>query len=410
MRWTIVGDLGKIRRRTDTGTFFLDFRPYGRLYQHRGIPITDETTALRLLEQIRGKVADGRTLDEVLAQYLPEESKPNLVLTRVERWLQVKRREVEAGDRSPTYLRELERYAKPGGYFSWWAGTTIFDVDYGALEDWSLWLADRGLSPKTRRNVLGAFRSFLGWLKRRREIRDLPEVPLPRVDEYEPRVLSIEDQDAILDAIPEAKRGIFIALAYLGLRPSEARALDAADYRDGWLTVDKAVKGTALSAPIRGTKTGRSKRLPVPEILADWIARYVPAESRLQRAPLFVNPRTKDRWSHWALRDRWVRAAKSIGLEGVRLYEGTKHTMATDAVRRGVTERELQAFLGHADPRSTRRYARMSREALIHVLRPSRGDDDLSRVCPAVDSPPRNPAKRRANVASPTGLEPVLPP
>ena len=410
MRWTIVGDLGKIRWRPDTGTYFLDFRPYGRLYGHHGIPITDEGTARRLLEQIRGRVAEGRPLEEVLARYLPEDAKPNLVPTRIERWLEVKRREVEAGDRSPTYLRELERYAKPDGYFSWWVGHTIFEIDYGALEDWSLWLADRGLSGKTRRNALGAFRSFAGWLKRRGDLRELPEFPLPRVDEYEPRVLSIEDQDAILDAIPEGDRGIFLALAYLGLRPGEGRALDAADYRDRWLTVDKAVKGASASAPIRGTKTGRGKTLPVPDVLADWIARHVPRDSRLRGAPLFVNPRTGRRWSHWVLRDRWVRAASSIGIEGARLYEGTKHTMATDAVRRGVSERALSEFLGHRDVRSTRRYARMSREAFIHVLRPSHGDDDLSRTCPAVDSPPRNRAEMHGRMVSPTGLEPVLPP
>ena len=166
-RWSIVGDLGKIRRRPDTGTFFLDFRPYGRLYRHRGIPINNEGTARRLLEQIRGKVAEGRHLDDVLAEYLPAEAKPNLVGVRVERWLEVKRREVDAGDRSPTYLRELVRYARPEGHFSWWVGCSIFEIDYGGLEDWSLWLADRGLSAKSRRNVLGAFRSFMGWLRRR---------------------------------------------------------------------------------------------------------------------------------------------------------------------------------------------------------------------------------------------------
>ena len=69
------------------------------------------------------------------------------------------------------------------------------------------------------------------------------------------------------------------------------------------------------------------------------------------------------------LRDRWIRAAKSVGIERVRLYEGTKHTMATDAVRRGVPERALQTFLGHSDARSTRRYARMSEETLVSVLR-----------------------------------------
>ena len=40
-------------------------------------------------------------------------------------------------------------------------------ITYGTLEDWSLWLADRDQSPKSRRLYLGYFRSFMGWLHRR---------------------------------------------------------------------------------------------------------------------------------------------------------------------------------------------------------------------------------------------------
>ena len=123
-------------------------------------------------------------------------------------------------------------------------------------------------------------------------------------------------------------------------------------------------------------------------------------------APLFVNPRTGRRWTHCVLRDQWIRAAESVGLEGVRLYEGTKHTMATDAVRRGVSERALQAFLGHRDARSTRRYARLSDEALVTVLRPR----SLSPACRQPIEAPAKSLKGLGAVASPTGIEPVLPP
>jgi integrase len=313
----------------------------------------------------------------------------------------VKGREVEAGDRSPTYLRELRRYDRPEGEFSFFKGYSIHGLGYAAIEDWSLWLADRGLSAKTRRNVMGAFRSFLGWLHRRSAIASIPEFLFPAADEHHPRILSIEDQDRILEAIPAPERGIFLALARLGLRPGEARALDVADYRDGWLIVDKAVKGSQVSAPIRGTKTRRAKRIPAGEDLVEWIASYVDTRGRLAKAPLFINPRTGRRWSHWALRDRWIRAAESVGIADVRLYEGTKHTMATDAVRRGVSERALQTFLGHSDARSTRRYARMSEEALVSVLRPSKKDVvDLSLTCRSSEIVVRKSPKARGNVAS----------
>ncbi|MCP5057873.1 MAG: tyrosine-type recombinase/integrase [bacterium] len=415
VRFELVGKLGRVRsrkRRSGEKTYFLDLRPYGRVWAHRGIPIRDEATAQRLLEQIRGKLADGRALDEVLAAYLPEDAKPNLVATHLPRWLEIKRREVAAQDLSPTYHRELVRYARKDGEFSFLNAYSIHEISYAVLEDWSLWLADRGLAAKTRRNVMGGFRSFMGWLIKRGLIREIPEFPLPRVDEHEPRVLSIHDQDAILEAIPDYERGIFLALAHLGLRPGEARALDVADFRDGWLTVDKAAKGPGPEAEIRGTKTGKAKRLPTGGAVADWIVRNVDARDRLTQTPLFRNPRTGRRWSHWALRDRWIRAGKAVGIHDVRLYEGTKHTMATDAVRRGVSERALQTFLGHSDARSTRRYARMSEEAMISVLRDpgANGSSGLSPTCRPPDSGLAKLVELRRKVASPTGLEPVLPP
>ena len=386
MRWDIVGDLGKIRRRKDTGTYFLDFRPHGRLYRHRGIPISDERTAYRLLEQIRGKVAEGRHLQDVLAEYMPEDSKPNLVKTRLGPWLQMKEQQVAAGDRSPTYLRELNRYAREDGHFSWWWGRSIHEIKFATVEDWSLWLAERGLSPKSRSNVMGAFRSFVVWLHRRGEIREVPEFPWPKGPEYQPRVLSAEAQGELLHAIPEDARGIFLAMALMGIRPGEARAAQIGDYRDGWLDIDKAIKGNRIDAPVRGTKSGKPKRLPVPDLLAEWLEEFVPADPELREEPLFVNPNTGRAWAPTSMRRCWEAACTEVGIEGISIYEGCKHSFATDAVARGVQERHLQAFLGHADVRSTRRYARLADAALVDVLPGARRqppDADLSRTCPA---------------------------
>jgi len=366
-----MGSRGAVRQRRDDGRWYVDFGPRRRvwsLYEDgERIPL-DENLANRLLEAIRSRASDVG-LDAALAHYLPAESEQNRVLVRLGAWLDAKRREKAAGDRSPTYVRELERYARPGGEFSWWAGQSVHGITFGQLEDWSYWLADRGLGAKSRRNVLGAFRAFLGWLHQRGEIREMPRrFPWPKVSERAPRVLSAEAQAAVLGRVAEDERGVFYALALMGLRPGEARALEARDYRDGWLLVDKAAKGAAASAPVRGTKSGRAKRLPVPRVLREWIeSRSSPGE-RLSDRPLFANPRTGRAWSHWALRDRWVAAARAAGLEGVGLYEGTKHSFATDAAARGVPERSLQAFLGHRDVRSTRRYAQMADGALLDVL------------------------------------------
>ena len=84
--------------------------------------------------------------------------------------------------------------------------------------------------------------------------------------------------------------------------------------------------------------------------------------------------RPQRRWSGTSLRRTWMQACDTVGFK-VGLYVGAKHTFATDAAARGVPERALQVFLGHADVRSARRYARMGSEALLEVLRPVRGAD-----------------------------------
>lgn len=76
--------------------------------------------------------------------------------------------------------------------------------------------------------------------------------------------------------------------------------------------------------------------------------------------------------AHKALQARWTAALEAAGMPDISLYEGTKHSFATDAIRRGVPERHLQTFLGHASIESTRRYARLADNALLEVLRPSK--------------------------------------
>ena len=103
------------------------------------------------------------------------------------------------------------------------------------------------------------------------------------------------------------------------------------------------------------------------------------------------------------VRDVWKRATTSVGLGDVRLYEGTKHTMATDAIRRGVSERALQTFLGHRDVRSTQRYARMPEHAIISVLGSRVGGLSVAQ------NPSEKANQNRDVLVVPTGVEPVSP-
>jgi len=250
---------------------------------------------------------------------------------------------------------------------AFWGSRSFHEIDFPGLQAWAAWLSkSRGLSPKTRFNVMAALHSFLGWLRKMGELHSLPVFPWPRVREHAPRLLSPEAQARVLKAIPEDRRGIFFALALLGARPSETVRLRAADYDPGdpgWITFPK-------------TKNGQTKRLPVPDELAAWLDEHGTREARLKALPLFPLPyvgrgrRPTGPWNGTCLRREWHAACARVGVRA-KLYEGTKHSRATDLLRQKVDERTLQVLLGHRDAKSTRRYARLANQALVDALRPT---------------------------------------
>ena len=75
----------------------------------------------------------------------------------------------------------------------------------------------------------------------------------------------------------------------------------------------------------------------------------------------------------------WERASvNALGRKIAPLYEGTRHTFATLALGRGAALYHVQKFLGHTDPRTTERYAKLADHGLVSVLstvsRPSLGE------------------------------------
>ncbi len=84
--------------------------------------------------------------------------------------------------------------------------------------------------------------------------------------------------------------------------------------------MSKARKGDRLDSPIRSTKTGKVKRVPVPLVLQEWIAEHVEREGRLRAEPLFTVPwngrgiRPRGRWSGTSLRRTWIEASEKVGV------------------------------------------------------------------------------------------------
>lgn len=145
-------------------------------------------------------------------------------------------------------------------------------------------------------------------------------------------------------------------LAELGLRVGEALALDLADFRHnrGHRTVRVAGKG------------GKYRELPIPAPLARDVDAYLADRAALAGVPVedltgpaFVTA-TGQRVTQPAVFRLVRRIARAAGLPGADKLSphSLRHTVATAALDAGAPLRDVQDMLGHADPRTTRRYDR----------------------------------------------------
>ena len=99
-----------------------------------------------------------------------------------------------------------------------------------------------------------------------------------------------------------------------------------------------------------------------------WIEKWVPRERRLKGVLLFTNPNTGGPWSETSLKRAWYRACTEVGIE-VSLYNGTKHSTATDLRHQGVPLDVIQRLCGHRDSRSTEVYAKLADQTLVEAIR-----------------------------------------
>jgi len=341
------------------------------------IPLSSREIAESVLAQIRGEIQAGKTEWAAVAPYLPRAL--STIDKVVERWCEELRHRVEAKEIAPRTLKRIESYAKLDGHFSWLYEFSVFEITPGHLSDWNLWLMQRGLHQNTRKHVVETMRTLFRWLYARGELEAVPRFPTVGKRKHVPNVIAPDEQERVLAAIPEAERGIYIMAAEEVFRPGELRALNISDYdfKKRTVTLQYAMDSDTNAAQRKATKEEDVRVRRVTDRIATWIEANVPPQERLMgNRPLFVNPDSRSapngRYNAQALRLGWKRAAKSVGLEHVGMYEGTKHSTLTEGRRRGLPLDQLQKAAGHKDARSTEIYAELAQEQATRVLRLAR--------------------------------------
>jgi integrase len=208
------------------------------------------------------------------------------------------------------------------------------------------------LSPKSRKNILDCLRKFFKDMKTLEVIDKVPVFPEIKVPEPAFNWCDINTQERILEQIPRIHWPIMWFIAKQGVRPSEARALH---WEDLDLENDMVcIRRTFSLNELRMTTKGKH---------ADWLPLHPRVKELILELPRgisgFVFKFKGKPYNEKLPRDLWDRACKKLEISGLKLYHGTRHSVASDAVQRGVSIYDVKDALRHKDIRTTMRYAHL---------------------------------------------------
>ena len=321
-----------------------------------GYPLDSWERAERLLNHIRHEIDLGKFDPR---DYISHEVRGLRFDNYSEVWLSRREEEVQRQLLSHSYFKEVKAYFRR--YFLPFFGSlSIRDIREAHLEDFKAQLPWH-LSSKTIYNIMGVLRKLFQDAHRRKDI--LVSLRFPRIPLTEPvtHFLWPDEQEAVLAQVKDQVYRIFyLFLMKQGCRPGEARALR-------WENVDLKNNLVTIAASFdRGHYRPFTKEREV---------RYLPLHLQVKEA-LLKMPRHISGYvftnrfgrvlSSRRVEEIWRKAAAAAGVKAT-CYEGTRHSFASQAINRGVSQRKVGDFMGHRREESTRRYAKMKADSLREV-------------------------------------------
>jgi integrase/recombinase XerD len=227
---------------------------------------------------------------------------------------------------------------------------TFLDVNAYARE-----LEGRPLAPATVARKLSGLSSWYDFLLKLQAVAVNPvggaDRPYVSRDHSATVGLSATEVDALLasaEAAGPRHRAVITLLAELGLRVGEVVGLDFDDV--GWERGHRTVRFIG--------KGGRPRRRVLTVSAGAALDDYLQVRGR-QEGPLFVTS-TGARIDRHAVFRLVRRLAGEAGIPGAERLSphSLRHAFATAARDEGVPLEDVQDAMGHADPRTTRRYDR----------------------------------------------------
>ncbi len=324
---------------------------YSYIWKGKKVPITDQRMADRILEHVNLLIDKGE-FDG--AEW--ERDKPFSFKEAVKTWISLSKCSLE-------WIEARQRIADTFLIPFFW------DIDLRRIKKIHLdrffaELKNRGFKEKYIYNIMGELKALLNF---HRESIRVPAFPKISYQEAIKKTLTAEQQNQIFGFIPEKDKAVFTFIRFTGCRPNEASGLLRENiFKDAdppYIVLSTVLGGKGQLKP--NTKTRKVKPLPIiPEI--EWTLK--PKE-----ATRFVFSKHGRPYRKKMLERVWDRAnaqaTVQYGTPRVPMYQGLRHSFATQRLNAGYPLDLIGQVMGHTDMRTTQKYAKYQVGKLEDVMR-----------------------------------------
>ncbi|MFC1591209.1 tyrosine-type recombinase/integrase [Thermodesulfobacteriota bacterium] len=328
--------------------FYLDWYFQGEQFKRFGIK--DFKTAFTEAGAIERDIKEFKFRPEHYKGKTAKVTKKFAFETRFDRWMALKEKEV-----APSYYRKIEQYRKE--FVAFFGNEDVRLINRDMIMEYYESLLGK-VSVKTQYNKLGMLHTFLRDMHDREVIRDVPRFPKVKLQKRRVKWMQKDQQLTVLQKIPEQHKPVFLFLFGTGCRQAEARALhwEDLDFNSSLITIRHNFSGTEL----RSIPKDREERL-IPMTQA--VRQVLQKQPRTLHIGFVFTMKGKPYYES-SLGKIWRKACDDAGVDRIPLHAGSRHSFASQLVNRGQSLEIIGEILGHADRRTTQKYAHVHVDAM----------------------------------------------
>ncbi len=264
-----------------------------------------------------------------------------------EDWLTI----IEVEEKTLTGYRTGVKYMK-----KFFGPKDIRTIRYGDIVKFKKWLP---AGPKTKCNHVSTLRTLMGFACKNKDIQSIPPFPKLSHDLPEIEYLKFEQQEKVLNKIPERDRPIFYFMQEYGVRPGEARAFKKDCLIKGEVVIKRTFSENTLKERTKTKLIRRYEITPYIEGVLDNMEQNL--------SPFFFVRKDGKPYTSKNLNEIWHKACEEAKIK-IKMYNGFRHSLGCQLLDQGEDMDLVRQQLGHTKIEMTQRYAKRSISKLTDAL------------------------------------------